>query len=388
MALVQKTITGTIKDTEGNPASGRVIFTSSYRLTDEDGNVVYVPTTIIATLVGGAFTAELAATNSPDITPSGWTWRITEDIDGQTANTWYAQIAHDATEPIDYASLSPVVEPPAVEAYATIVQLNAEAIARAAADAALTTSVSDLAASVVLKNQANALTNTFTWTLPENLSGLIINRTVDVDPDDSADMVQLNYKGERSFWLNESGLPRARVPSQAALGFAEVAYKLFEQAEGNADGIQIFGPSDGSTPKIRSRNGQLWVRTLTSTESISAPNINKGSWTDITIDSPTVPGRYVQSTGTAPNAFKAQARLEGTDRVYVHGEITVIGTGASGDVIGTMPVGMWPSHRAWLSTGASGGAVSGVEVTAAGLLISRRSSLTGFLSLDGFHYDL
>lgn len=489
MPLATKTVVGNLKDLQGNPASGSIVFTSPYTLKDESGNIVYVPTTIIVPLVAGQFSVDLAATNSTGILPTGWSWRVIEAISGQPSRTWHTQIDKDATSPVDYADLVEVIDPPDVGAYATVDQLNAEAATRASADTALgeriddtETSISGLATDLSTETSARgtadaaeasarsaadtaeataranadnelsgrigaleatganvttagnnaftgansfaaattfngavslastvSATHTFTWNVPDAAtSAIVINRSATVDPNTSSDLYQINYKSARSRWDNEWGGLRIRVPAQAVLGYADVALKLFEQAEGGGDGIQIFGPSDGSTPSFKSRAGALTIKsltvtagniavtgsitatgTITSTGNVSAPNINKGSWTDITIDSPTVAGRYVQSAGTAPNAFKAQARLEGGDRVYLHGQIDVVGTGAANDVIATtMPTGMIPSRRAWLPAAANGGAVSDIEVTTAGALVSRRSSLTGFLSLDGLFYDL
>lgn len=418
MPLVRKTVTGTLLDYEDNPASGTLVFDSPYTLKDAAGDIVYVPTTIKVSLVNGTFTVELAATNSEGITPSGWVWRITEVISGKPRRTWYTQIAHDAPEPIDYTDLVPVETPPEVGAFATVDQLNAEAATRAAADSALgarldtaetaiAANASEITAEATARGTADAALDervddleaaTATTVTTDTAQTITAAKTLDA-PDvattllkllqdnavtsTDANLLEILYLGFNTLRLNELGLLRVIVPpASSGLGkHGEIALTL---------------QAGTSTSKAMRVNDHLGVENAyvlgngtASFASVAAPNINKGAWTDIAIDSPTASGRYSQPLGSAPNAYKAQARLVGGDKVELRGEITVTGTGAAADIIATtMPAGMIPSHRAWLPTAASGGAVSDVEVTAAGALMNRRSALTGFISLDGMSYSL
>lgn len=418
MPLIRKTVVGTLLDYEEEPAAGTLVFDSPYTLKDTTGDIVYTPTTIKVSLANGTFTVELAATNSPDITPSGWTWRITEVISGKPRRTWYTQIAHDATEPIDYTDLVPVETPPEVGAFATVDQLNAEASTRAAADSALdarldaaepaiAANASGITAEATARANADAALDgrvddleaataaTVTTDTPQTITAA---KTLDA-PDvattllkllqdnavtsTDANLLEVLYLGFNTLRLNELGLLRVIVPpASSGLGkHGEIAATL-QAGTSTSKALRV-------NDHLGVENAYILGNGTASFSSVSAPNINKGAWTDIVIDSPTSAGRYNQSSGTAPNASKAQARLVGGDTVELRGQIDVSGTGAAADVIATtMPAGMIPSHRAWLPTAASGGAVSDVEVTAAGALVNRRSALTGFISLDGMSYSL
>lgn len=422
MALVLKTITGTILNLKGEPASGRVIFSSTYRLVDESGHTVYVPVPIIASLTDGEFSAALAAVDSPGITPSGWTWRITEDIDGQPATTWNVQIAHDATEPIDYASLVEVTEPPVVGAYASVDQLNTEATTRATADTALdarldtaetaitanTSSITaettfrqnadtalderidDLESGSVLKDADNVLTGTLTWDVPDEQTTLtVVNQSATLDPDTSANQHTTNYKGEPAWWLNEWGGPRVRVPSQAVLGYAETGYKIFEQVGGNGDGLQIFAPSDGSTPSVRTRGGYIYAK-----------NLNESAWTPIVINSPQTASKYSSPVDGTNGYNSAQVRIiNGGKTAELRGRINVVTTGGVTDevIATTMPTGITLGNgtasaipqrvRGFMAMGPGGGLR--LNILANGNLVLIGTALTqAYILLDDCTYSL
>lgn len=206
--------------------------------------------------------------------------------------------------------------------------------------AQVTNLVTDLAAkaadsAVVHLAGAETLTGAKTWNTPDAVtSAVIINRTATVDPNTSSDLIQINYKTVRAGWFNEWGGLRVRVPTQADLGYADVAAKLFEQAEGNEDGLQIFGPSDGAVPKIRSRNGELFVRKLTPSEAETA-------WTIVAVNSPTTASKYASHTNGVSNYNSLQVRVFDYGRMArVRGRVDVVTTGGATDevFISTMPI--------------------------------------------------
>lgn len=133
--------------------------------------------------------------------------------------------------------------------------------------------------------------------------------------------MQVFAQTDKAFWLSEVGMPRSeRIGS-------EVVLKLFAGANNTTDILQIFDTL-----------GQITTRVAGDT-TLHAPNINVSPWTNITIDSPTVAGRY--TAHTPGDGWRApQARLvDGGATVQFRGRIDVtISTGAN-DVIATaMPV--------------------------------------------------
>lgn len=68
---------------DGTPVTGNVSFATTNVLTDAASLTTVVPATLTATLdAGGAFTINLPASNDPDVTPTGWTYTVTENFAG------------------------------------------------------------------------------------------------------------------------------------------------------------------------------------------------------------------------------------------------------------------------------------------------------------------
>ena len=89
MSLNKVTVTGTYIDGEGDPESGMLQFAPSAPLTDATDSKVVRQTQVTVTLSGsGTFTAELYATDNPDLVPAGWCWTIREYILGLPPAQW------------------------------------------------------------------------------------------------------------------------------------------------------------------------------------------------------------------------------------------------------------------------------------------------------------
>lgn len=73
------TVTGTLYDMEGLPLVGKITFTPYVRtaIVDASTDSVFFPKPTVVTLVAGAFTVTLVATDDPDLTPTGWTYEVT-----------------------------------------------------------------------------------------------------------------------------------------------------------------------------------------------------------------------------------------------------------------------------------------------------------------------
>jgi hypothetical protein len=128
-ALTVKTLHGKIvaPDFAQTPAVGRVEFHLPFALRDSPDNVIVGPQVVTATLIAGEFTIDLPATNDPDISPSGWTYKVVV-----VTNIWkasfYIEIPFDAVSPLELADIAPAVTPPAVITYALAGHLHAQYI--------------------------------------------------------------------------------------------------------------------------------------------------------------------------------------------------------------------------------------------------------------------
>ena len=77
---------------DDSPATGNITFTATPILSDGVNNVILFPKPITAVLGGpypwggtaqpGYFGAWVPASNDPDVSPTGWTWHVVENITG------------------------------------------------------------------------------------------------------------------------------------------------------------------------------------------------------------------------------------------------------------------------------------------------------------------
>lgn len=107
-------------DPQGTPAVGRVVFTPPYTLRDTAGNVVLGAVPWRATLdAQGEFTVSLPASDDPDLTPSGWAWRVDVETDAWR-ETFRILVPVATVGTLELADLVPVITPPVVGIYAPI----------------------------------------------------------------------------------------------------------------------------------------------------------------------------------------------------------------------------------------------------------------------------
>jgi hypothetical protein len=102
------TVTGTISDHAG-PVAGRLTFTRSVTIRDPNGVDVIIPSRVIADVgADGLLDVDLFATDDPDFSPVGWTWRVQPDFEGWSA-AFDISVPYDApSAAIDFAELAPV----------------------------------------------------------------------------------------------------------------------------------------------------------------------------------------------------------------------------------------------------------------------------------------
>jgi hypothetical protein len=151
---------GQDSDNFGAPAVGTVTFTPSTVLYDAETKEIVLPRPFVVSLDSeGAFEVYLPATDDPDLSPQGWTYRVEETVWGRLVRpAWYLSVPIDQKETgislVDVAP-APTIGPNAPDgagaSYALLVQYSTEAgIARteavAARDIAETASIGAAAA--------------------------------------------------------------------------------------------------------------------------------------------------------------------------------------------------------------------------------------------------
>lgn len=76
-------VTGRYVDHNGSPVRGSVTFDTDYYVLDAGENVVVIEAPITVSLdATGSFAVDLIATDDPDMTPTGWTWKLTPNFSG------------------------------------------------------------------------------------------------------------------------------------------------------------------------------------------------------------------------------------------------------------------------------------------------------------------
>ncbi|MFE7029439.1 hypothetical protein ACFU9Y_03950 [Streptomyces sp. NPDC057621] len=117
-------VLGRYIDFAGAPAQGTVTFTPSLKYVKDPGaDVLILSTSLVATLDGtGAFSIEIPATDDPDVLPNGFTWNVTEHLNGKTWRTFSISVPQDTPDPgIDLVTVAPVLPADEVSTFVTSV---------------------------------------------------------------------------------------------------------------------------------------------------------------------------------------------------------------------------------------------------------------------------
>lgn len=76
-------VTGKFIDHNGSPVRGSVTFDTDYYVLDAGESTVVIEAPITVNLDStGAFAVDLIATDDPDMSPTGWTWKMTTNFSG------------------------------------------------------------------------------------------------------------------------------------------------------------------------------------------------------------------------------------------------------------------------------------------------------------------
>lgn len=115
------TVTGSWTTSDGSTAkpTGTVTFTPNARLVDGATAQIIDQAPVVATLVNGAISVVLMATDDPDLSPAGWAYVITENIDGQAPLTYVEQFPA-AQSPVDLSTKAPLVPAPGLVGYVAL----------------------------------------------------------------------------------------------------------------------------------------------------------------------------------------------------------------------------------------------------------------------------
>jgi hypothetical protein len=133
------TVTGTYMDFGGNPKVGKVLFSADGALVDPGAKVIITSGTVEAELHNGSFSIDLPATNDPDVSPTGFTYKVTEQFqDGGGRPPYNLSLPEGTPDPYDLSSVD-LGTPPSGggTTYATAAALLGEAGFRAAGDQAI-----------------------------------------------------------------------------------------------------------------------------------------------------------------------------------------------------------------------------------------------------------
>lgn len=96
-----RTVTGAYFTAAGEPAKGRVTFTPTSRIVDENDAVV-IEGTITATLdIDGRFAVDLPTTDNLLLSPSGWAYKVSVRLYGVRPHNFYAFVPYGDGSPTD-----------------------------------------------------------------------------------------------------------------------------------------------------------------------------------------------------------------------------------------------------------------------------------------------
>src|SRR5688572_4192759 len=121
-ALTIITLAGDIvsPDEDQTPGQGIITFHMPYPLSISADDVIVAPQPISANVVNGAFSVELHATDDPDVSPSGWTYRMVVNTDVYK-DRYEIEVPYDSPGgTLRLEDVAPAITPTAVSTYSLL----------------------------------------------------------------------------------------------------------------------------------------------------------------------------------------------------------------------------------------------------------------------------
>lgn len=107
--VLLKTVTGTYTNSSGSPAKGRVTFTPTSTIVDDDSLIISTDTLTAQLNTAGSFSIELPATDNPRLSPRNWAYLVNVRLYGVKPSKYYIKIPYETGQPVDisdYTSLA------------------------------------------------------------------------------------------------------------------------------------------------------------------------------------------------------------------------------------------------------------------------------------------
>jgi hypothetical protein len=102
--VVTRTVIGTYLSALGNPARGRVTFTPTTRVVDENDAIIVEDTLTASLDNSGTFEIELPTTDNLLLSPTGWAYEVSVRIYGVKPQKFYAFLPYGDGTPVDINS--------------------------------------------------------------------------------------------------------------------------------------------------------------------------------------------------------------------------------------------------------------------------------------------
>jgi hypothetical protein len=99
--ILIKTVTGSYKNSSGTAAKGRVTFTPTTNVIDENNLVIASDTVSAALNANGSFSIDLPATDNPKLVPSDWAYIVNVRLYGVKPLKYYVKLPYGDGQPVD-----------------------------------------------------------------------------------------------------------------------------------------------------------------------------------------------------------------------------------------------------------------------------------------------
>ena len=99
--VITRTVTATYLTGAGTPAKGRVTFTPTARVVDEDDAVVIEDTLSAPLDINGSFEIELPTTDNLLLSPQGWAYHVSVRLYGVKPQRFFAVLPYGDGSPVD-----------------------------------------------------------------------------------------------------------------------------------------------------------------------------------------------------------------------------------------------------------------------------------------------